>query len=102
MSENKMIIVYCVSFTICIALFNACGVAVTKYASAAQRSTIDTSRILTVWIFSILIFHDPFMPLEIPGFIMLVGGTLLYNEIIVIPWLGFNENTKAAIAARNG
>jgi len=102
MGENTNIIIYMIFFTICIALFNATGVACTKYASAAQRSTIDTSRTLTIWIFSCLIFHEPFMPLEIPGFIMLVFGTLLYNEILVIPYLGFNENTKAAIALRNG
>jgi len=90
MSINGDIIIYMVSFTLCIALFNGCGVACTKYASSAQRSTIDTSRTLTIWIFSCLIFHEPFMPLEIPGFIMLVAGTLLYNEIVVIPYLGFN------------
>ena len=28
-------------------------------------------------------------------------GTLWYNEIIVLPFLGFDENTKKAIAARS-
>ena len=33
---------------------------------------------------------------------MLVFGTLLYNEIVVIPWFGFGDNTKAAMAKREG
>lgn len=33
-----------------IAAFNATGQAITKHASAAQRSTIDTCRTLFVWI----------------------------------------------------
>jgi hypothetical protein len=33
---------------------------------------------------------------------MLVFSTLLYNEIVVILWLGLNENTKVAIALREG
>lgn len=34
------------------------------------------------------------------GFILLVIGTLVFNEIIVIPFLGFNQNTKNAIEKR--
>ena len=30
------------------------------------------------------------------GFVLLVAGTLVYNEIIVIPYFGFDQNTKAA------
>jgi len=90
MGYNHLIILYAAIFIVCIALFNAFGLAVTKYASAAQRSTIDCSRIFAVWMLSLWIFHDPFMPLEIIGFMMLVLGTLMYNEIIIIPYLGFN------------
>lgn len=51
---------------------------------------------------SCLLGLEPFIPLEIPGFILLACGTLLYNEIVVIPYWGFNENTKEAIAKRKG
>ena len=39
-------------------------------------------------------------PLQLLGFILLVCGTLVYNEIVVIHRWGFDENTKAAIAKR--
>jgi hypothetical protein len=85
-----------------VACFNCCGIATTKYALAAQRSTIDTKRTLLVWIFSCLLLGEPFMFLCIPGFVMLVFSSLLYNEIVVITWFGLNEKTKVAIALREG
>jgi hypothetical protein len=31
---------------------------------------------------------------------MIVIGTLVYNEILVIPWMGFNQYTQKAIDGR--
>ena len=36
------------------------------------------------------------------GFVSLIFGTLLYNEILVLPVMGFDQNTKDAIAKREG
>lgn len=99
---NHMIIWLFVMTVASISLFNSFGIATTKYASAAQRSTIDTSRTLTIWILSCLLGLEKFMPWEIPGFVLLVTGTLLYNEIIVFPYLGFNLYTKEALAKAAG
>lgn len=85
-----------------IAGFNSCGIACTKYASAAQRSTIDTSRTLTIWILSVALGLEDFLPWEIPGFILLAAGTLLYNEIVVFPYWGFDQYTKEALAKKAG
>ena len=85
-----------------IGCFNATGVAITKYASAAQRSTVDTCRTLIIWIVSMLIGWEKFIALELVGFAMLVGGTIVYNEIYILPISIFNQNTKAAIAEREG
>lgn len=100
MGQNG-IIIFLIFLTICsIAGFNSTGIATTKYASAAQRSTIDTSRTLTIWILSISLGLEDFLPWEIPGFILLVIGTLLYNEIVVFPYFGFDQYTKVALAKR--
>jgi hypothetical protein len=82
-------------------MFNVFGVSTTKYASAAQRSTIDTSRTVFIAIIGWLWLGDPFQPMELIGFAFLIIGTLLYNEIFELPIWGFNENTKRAIKARN-
>lgn len=100
MGQNTIIIFLFFLTILSIALFNSTGIAMTKYASAAQRSTIDTSRTLTIWILSISLGLEPPVWWEIPGFILLVIGTLLFNEIVVFPYWGFDQNTKAAIKKR--
>lgn len=88
-----------------ISCFNAFGVSVTKYASSASRSVIDTSRTVLIWFFFLFYTgagHEKFQWLQLAGFVILVFGALIYNEILVIPILGFNMYTKAAIAERNG
>ena len=100
MADNPWIIVQYVGIICSISCFNVFGIATTKYASAAQRSTIDTSRTILIWICSCSFLGEAFLPFSIIGFLMLAFGTLLYNEIIELPVLGFNENTKRAIALR--
>jgi hypothetical protein len=78
---------------------------VTKHASAAQRSTIDTSRTVLIWIFFLAVpiygaHLEHFKLLQLFGFIFLVFGTLVYNEILIIPYFGFDKNTKEGIKKR--
>jgi multidrug transporter EmrE-like cation transporter len=92
-----MILVLSILICFSIASFNAFGVAVTKNASSAQRSTIDTSRTVLVWVVQLASGKEDFDWLQLIGFILLVCGTLVYNEIVVIRFYGFDQNTKAAI-----
>lgn len=85
MSKYHWLILQSVFIILSISMFNATGVAITKYATAAQRSTVDTSRTLLIWIISVFIGWEDFLPLELLGFVFLVAGTLIYNEIITVP-----------------
>jgi drug/metabolite transporter (DMT)-like permease len=103
MGRNPVILVYGLGVVFSIAFFNGLGVAVTKYASAAQRSTIDTSRTLLIWIIFLLKpgeGNERFIWLELIGFVLLVIGTLVFNEIVVVPIMGFDQYTKTAIESR--
>jgi hypothetical protein len=73
-----------------IGCFNATGVAITKYASAAQRSTVDTCRTLLIWVISLMLKWEKFYWQELIGFFLLVSGTLVYNEIVQLPCSIFN------------
>ncbi|CAG9310191.1 unnamed protein product [Blepharisma stoltei] len=78
-------------YTICVAAYNWSGISTTKYATAIARTTITLSRMAFVWVFSIIFgFEEPFL-LEIVGFVMIVLGTLLYNEVLIVPWFGFKD-----------
>jgi len=85
-----------------IACYNSSGVSVTKYASAAQRSTLDSLRTLFIWGGSLIFAWERFIWTELIGFILLVGGTLIFNEIIVVPWEYFSKNTKVYALRGNG
>ena len=43
---------------------------------------------------------ESFDPLQLLGFVVLVSGTLVYNEIVTLPCIVLNRNTKAKRAAR--
>lgn len=100
MRENPIIFYQFVFALIFVALFNAFGVMITKHASAAQRATIDTCRTLTIWTVLIIIGKEKFIAGEMVGFVLLVAGTLVYNEIIEIPIDVFRRNTKRNIEQR--
>ena len=44
--------------------------------------------------------HETFDWKQLIGFVILVFGSLMYNEIVVFPCGGFDQNTKEAIKAR--
>lgn len=102
MGEDSAIIWLSIGMMASIAFFNVCGITTTKVASAAQRATIDTSRTLVIWVMSCLLGLEDFHWESIFGFVFLVFGTLVYNEIIVLPFLGLDQNTKEKLAARAG
>ena len=83
-----------IGFMLSISLFNFTGVTTTKKAGALARSTIDTSRTLLIWAFSMIVGWEKFIPMQLAGFFMLVLGTLIYNEILVIPKFGFKESIE--------
>ena len=80
-----------------IAGFNLTGVMITKYASAAQRSTVDTCRTLIIWCVFLALGKEKFLVGEMFGFALLVLGTLIYNEILEVPFTFMNKNTKRNI-----
>ena len=88
----------CNIFTI--AGFNVTGVMITKYASAAQRSTIDTCRTLVIWTVFLCLGKEKFLAGQLVGFAILLFGTLVYNEIIEVPLNFMNYNTVRNIELR--
>jgi len=73
---------------------------ITKYASAAQRSTVDTCRTLVIWCVFLAAGKEHFLFGELIGFFVLVLGTLVYNEIIEIPIDFMSKNTKRNLESK--
>ena len=82
-----------------IMIFNFVGLIITKYAGSVFRVILDTLRTIVIWIFSVIISFETLKPpikivLEIIGFILLILGNLIYNEIIVIKFCGMDRFIK--------
>jgi Nucleotide-sugar transporter. len=90
-----------VSSMVSVSLFNWTGISTTKYAGSLARSTIDTSRTLLVWLASMLLGWEEFIWPQLIGFFFLGLGTMVYNEVIVIPLWGFKEAVIAHQKDRN-
>ncbi|KAJ3302215.1 hypothetical protein HDV03_005233 [Kappamyces sp. JEL0829] len=69
-----------------ISLFNWCGLAVTQRISATSRSTIDTCRTLFIWMSSLALGWETFSWLQVVGFVVLIYGTFIFNDVVLPPW----------------
>ena len=90
-------------YILSIAFFNFSGLTISKNVSSTARTIVDTIRTIVIWVFFLTM---PFVPedtketfswLQLLGFSILILGGVIYNEILVIPFCGFGDNTKEKI-----
>jgi drug/metabolite transporter (DMT)-like permease len=74
-----------------IAFFNYFGISITKYASATTRMVLDSIRTVIIWGFSLILQWQQFQYMQVIGFVLLLLGTFIYNEVLVLPFLGRPE-----------
>mmetsp|Transcript_17983 Transcript_17983/g.15905 ORF Transcript_17983/g.15905 Transcript_17983/m.15905 type:complete len:108 (+) Transcript_17983:909-1232(+) len=64
---------------------------------------MEISRIILVWAFFLIYTghgHETFNYIQFIGFVAIVLGTIVFNELIVPGLFSFNSNTKENIAKR--
>ncbi|BGP45923.1 hypothetical protein JCM10450v2_001758 [Rhodotorula kratochvilovae] len=80
-----------------IAMFNFCGLAVTRTVSATARSTIDSCRVIGIWAVSLFLGWETFKLLQVVGFALLCYGTFVFNGITSFPhWTGLYRDALPA------
>lgn len=84
-----------IMYAVGIILTNTSGLWITKIVSATSRATIDTFRTMFVWGISLALGWEIFLWLQIVGFVILVLGTMFYNEVIRIPFMDYSHVTSA-------
>merc|ERR1712098_661477 len=75
-----------------IAFFNFAGITVTKELSATTRMVLDSVRTLVIWAFNLAVSWQKFQYLQPIGFIVLLSGMCLYNDLLIRP--GINSLRK--------
>merc|ERR1719189_1846576 len=68
-----------------IAFFNFAGISVTKEMSATTRMVLDSVRTLVIWGVSLGMGWQTFHLLQLAGFVILVMGMCVYNDIVIAP-----------------
>lgn len=87
-SNNWIILMATFGNVFSIAFFNFFGISITKYASATTRTVIDSIRTMVIWAFSLAVGWQAFQYFQLIGFFFLICGTVVYNEVIVLSFLG--------------
>ncbi|KAF2764730.1 hypothetical protein EJ03DRAFT_17728 [Teratosphaeria nubilosa] len=98
MFHNPAIAISSLLIMISIGGFNFFGLSVTRVISATSRSTIDTCRTLFIWIVSLGLGWETFKWLQVAGFVLLVWGTGIFNEIVNPPTVAFLRRRRQSIA----
>ncbi|XP_061183493.1 solute carrier family 35 member F6-like isoform X3 [Saccostrea echinata] len=91
--NEPRLLVFCLLYLTSIAFYNYFGLAVTKSLTAVHRTLIDACRTMLVWGVDLIIYYafdkdfgEPFDKqyglLQVDGFLFLLIGTALYNELI--------------------
>ena len=105
MWNRKAILIVYIFYVVSIALYNIVGINLTKLVSSTARAVVDTVRTVFIWLFFLCFEPVPntrekFHPLQFVGFCFLVLGTLIYNEIVTLPFWGLDYYTRDNIAKR--
>lgn len=80
--NNKLLVVAISGLIFSIAFFNFAGISVTKELSATTRMVLDSLRTFFIWGISVALGWQNFYPLQILGFVSLLFGMCLYNNIV--------------------
>ena len=97
--ENWVLLIWVIMTMLSIMLFNLNGVYQTKNVSSIYRAFWDATRTILIWVFSIAFAQEAFIFevfwIQVAGFILLLLGNFVYNEVWVPP-LKFMKNSVNA------
>ncbi|KAJ3208861.1 hypothetical protein HDU67_006506 [Dinochytrium kinnereticum] len=84
--SNSSVLYAGIGICFSIAFFNWSGLSVTNRVSATARSTIDTCRTVFIWAISLYLGWETFKYIQVLGFLVLVYGTFIFNDILPPPF----------------
>lgn len=90
--NNPRILLAVLGNILSIAFFNYFGVSVTKHMSASSRMILDSLRTVVIWAFSLGVKWETFCYIEIIGFVFLITGTIVYQDVhprLRIPFVAY-------------
>ena len=109
MIEKKILILLFMLYITSIGIFNISGINLMEYSSSAARAVLDNLRTILIWFYFLLIpqssnykdLEENFKYLQLLGFILIIIGNLIYNEILDIKYLGLSKCYKTKVDNKN-
>eukprot|EP00929_Paragymnodinium_shiwhaense_P027675 TRINITY_DN16195_c0_g2_i1.p1 TRINITY_DN16195_c0_g2~~TRINITY_DN16195_c0_g2_i1.p1 ORF type:complete len:430 (+),score=89.26 TRINITY_DN16195_c0_g2_i1:80-1369(+) len=100
-SGSKPLVVLTMTYMVSIATYNFFCLNVTKRISAVTRCLIDSCRMMVIWVVSLALYYSgdtangvpwtPYSWWQLGGFVLLVLGSLVYNEVLRLPFLSYAQ-----------
>jgi len=87
LKNNGTLLVAFLGNVISIAFFNFAGISVTKEINATTRMVLDSVRTLVIYIVSLALSWQAFQYLQPIGFVILIIGMSVYNDVIITPFM---------------
>ena len=96
--DKKLLLILYIFFVVSIALYNLVGIKLIELISSTHRVVVDEARAVFIWLFFIFFTRvdgtqEEFHYLQLIGYIFIIFGTIIYNEILVIPFCNLDYNT---------
>ncbi|KAF4744745.1 hypothetical protein FOZ63_000164 [Perkinsus olseni] len=111
LETSTTILTLMITYFLSISVFNLCGMTVARRLSSVHRTMLDSLRTMLVWIAQLSFYYifgssrygTPWSAhswLQLAGFLICVVGTLLYNDVIALPFMrahDVDESSRALI-----
>ena len=102
MLEKKILILLFMLYITSIGIFNISGINLMEYSSSAARAVLDNLRTILIWFYFLLIpqssnyeeLEESFKFLQLFGFILIIIGNMIYNQLLDIKYLGLSKFSK--------
>jgi drug/metabolite transporter (DMT)-like permease len=101
LKNNVSLLLITILYVFSIAIYNISGISVSKFTTSTTRAVVDVIRTIIIWMFFMLPFNkeeirEKFNVLQLFGFILLIIGNIIYNEIFNVNEvvLGKNKNEE--------
>lgn len=94
MSDDGEVCILIAFLLFSIGLLNYFQTKTIKVMDSLSLSTVDSGRVILVWILAIAFSFESALPIEIVGGSSLIFGIAVYNEVIILPCCGMKKSAR--------
>lgn len=98
--SSPVLLMSVIGSMVAVALFNFAGATVTQQSSSVARTTIKLSSTISIWMAELAFGWNTFSILQFIGFVFVAWGTVIYNDIVMLPWIESKAELSPIVAKK--